>query len=128
LRNYFTGEGKEADMGIWADYDDYTEVNLEKFHKATIFESDRMLLGINSLEPNQTQKVHQHSGQDKFYFVVEGTGVFQLGDEERAVGPGGMVIAPVGVEHGVRNDGDQRLVLLVCIAPWGTSPTGSSRP
>ncbi|HZD09950.1 MAG TPA: cupin domain-containing protein [Candidatus Binatia bacterium] len=89
----------------------------EKFYKTTLFQSDALLLGLNCLEPGQVQAPHEHSGQDKFYYVVEGEGRFQLGEEQLMARAGDVVWAPAGVLHGVRNEGDERLTLLVAIAP-----------
>ena len=89
----------------------------EKFYKATLFHSDALLLGVNCLEPGQTQPAHDHAGQDKFYYVVAGSGRFQVGEEHLTAGPGEVVWTPAGVVHGVTNDGQERLTLLVGIAP-----------
>lgn len=85
--------------------------------KATLFASDRILLGLNALAPGAEQAPHTHDGQDKFYHVLEGRGAFTLGEEVREAGVGEIVWAPAGMVHGVRNDGAERLVLLVGIAP-----------
>ncbi len=85
--------------------------------KATLFQSTRMLLGLNSLEPGVEQRVHTHEGQDKFYHVLEGYGEFTVGDAVHEAGAGHTVWAPTGVLHGVRNRREERLVLLVGIAP-----------
>jgi mannose-6-phosphate isomerase-like protein (cupin superfamily) len=82
-----------------------------------LFRSDALLLGLNCLEPGQVQKPHDHADQDKFYFVVEGTGNFWLGEEKVEAGVGEVVWAPVGMVHGVANEGELRLTLLVGIAP-----------
>jgi quercetin dioxygenase-like cupin family protein len=89
----------------------------EKFFKSTLFRSDAMLLGLNCLEPGQVQKPHDHSDQDKFYYVVEGEGHFWLGEDQIVVGAGNVVWAAAGVVHGVKNEGQGRLTLLVGIAP-----------
>lgn len=89
----------------------------EKFFKTTLFRSDTLLLGLNCLEPGQTQKAHDHRDQDKFYFVVEGDGRFWLGDEQVDAASGDVVWAPAGVRHGVTNRAATRLTLLVGIAP-----------
>jgi quercetin dioxygenase-like cupin family protein len=89
----------------------------EKFYKTTLFRGDKLLLGLNCLEPGQTQQPHDHTDQDKFYYVVEGHGRFWLGDERVTAGPGHVVWAPAGLVHGVENDSPGRLTLLVGIAP-----------
>jgi len=101
----------------FADYRAYTGSNPDKFFKSTLFQSQRLLLGLNCLEPGQTQAAHAHADQDKFYFVVEGEGEFAVGEERRMAAPGFTIWAPAEVEHGVTNTGAQRLVLLVGIAP-----------
>jgi mannose-6-phosphate isomerase-like protein (cupin superfamily) len=104
-------------MSVFADYRDFTGAQPDKHFKSTLFRSDALLLGLNCLEPGQAQAAHTHAGADKFYFVVEGEGVFTVGDESRRAGPGMVVWAPAEASHGVENQGTERLVLLVAIAP-----------
>jgi quercetin dioxygenase-like cupin family protein len=99
------------------DYREHVGSSTEKFFKSTLFQSARLLLGLNCLEPGQTQSTHTHADQDKFYFVVEGQGEFGVADMTHQAGPGMVIWAPAGVPHGVTNRGDTRLVLLVGIAP-----------
>ena len=75
------------------------------------------MVGLNCLEPGQTQAVHAHQGADKFYLVLEGSGSFTVGEEERTAGAGTVVVAPAGIPHGVTNAANERLSLLVAIAP-----------
>lgn len=89
----------------------------EKFYKATLFRSEALLLGVNCLEPGQRQSPHDHADQDKFYYVIEGKGRFWLGEERVTAAAGEVVWAPAGLTHGVANDGNERLTLLVGIAP-----------
>lgn len=96
---------------------DHTGSSIEKFYKTTLWEGEHVMVGLNCLEPNQTQRVHTHAGADKFYFVLEGRGTFVVGDEESEAGIGSVVFAPAGVPHGVSNLGIERLSLLVGIAP-----------
>ncbi len=104
-------------MNGYLDWRDFTGESPEKFHKSTLWQGEYLTLGINCLEPGQTQKAHAHSGSDKFYFVLEGRGLFILGEEEREVGSGSIVVAPAGIVHGMSNNGDSRLSVLVGISP-----------
>ena len=97
--------------------EDHAVFNSEKMGKATLFESDRILVGLNSFEPGQEHKLHAHQGLDKVYHVLTGTGLFLLEENEIPMEPGVMLIAPSGVSHGVRNNGDERLVVLAVLAP-----------
>jgi len=89
----------------------------EKMQKVNLFETERMFADIYCLEPGQEQKRHAHRGADKIYFVIEGTGRFYIGDDRRDLGPNQIVLAPADVEHGVRNESQARLVVLVFMAP-----------
>jgi quercetin dioxygenase-like cupin family protein len=105
-------------MPTFTDYRTHIGSSPDKHYKATLFQSAHLMLGLNCLEPGQTQAAHAHGGQDKFYFVIEGEGDFTVGDERQRCGPGLTIWAPAGVEHGVTNAGSARLVVLVGIAPW----------
>lgn len=99
----------------------------EKFYKTTLFQSGALLLGLNCLETGQIQAVHRHAGQDKFYYVVEGTGKFTLGADCFDASSGAVIWAPADVDHGVENHGPDRLVLLVGIAPAPAARTSGNR-
>lgn len=104
-------------MRRFFDWHEHTGSQMEKFFKTTLWRGDHVMVGLNCLEPDQIQSVHAHQDADKFYFVLEGSGHFIVGDEEREASTGSLIVAPAGVLHGVRNNGGKRLSLLVCIAP-----------
>jgi quercetin dioxygenase-like cupin family protein len=98
---------------------DYIRMPGEKAFKHTFFQSERLLVGLNVLRPGQAQSIHEHADQDKFYYVVAGSGRFTVGDVERTCTVGDLVLAPAGIPHGVVNDGDALLTFLTAIAPFG---------
>lgn len=100
-----------------ADYRAHVGTREDKHYKTTLFQGTQLMVGLNCLEPGQTQPVHDHSDQDKMYAVLEGEGRFTVGEDTFTGGPGAIVFAPAGVAHGVSNAGSARLVLLVNIAP-----------
>jgi mannose-6-phosphate isomerase-like protein (cupin superfamily) len=89
----------------------------DKMGKATLFESQRILVGLNCFEPGQEHALHAHAGTDKVYHVLEGRGRFLLQGREEPMEPGVMLVAPEGVPHGIRNSGRERLVVLAILAP-----------
>ncbi len=89
----------------------------EKMKKNSLFDSPYLFYDAYCLLPGQGQNVHAHEGSDKIYYVLDGTGRFTVGDEEEDLGEGHAVIARAGVPHGVRNETDENLVLLVTMAP-----------
>lgn len=104
-------------MSSFLDWRKHAGASLEKFFKATLWSGDHMMVGLNCLEPGQTQNIHAHEGAEKFYFVLEGSGRFTVGDEDNEAGIGSLVVAPAGIPHGVTNNGSTRLSLLVVISP-----------
>lgn len=89
----------------------------DKMGKTTLFESTRLLVGLNAFEPGQAHALHAHAGMDKVYQVVEGEGVFLLEGRALPMREGDLLVAPEGVPHGVRNTGPRRLLVLAILAP-----------
>ena len=89
----------------------------EKMGKATLFESERILVGLNCFEPGQEHALHAHGGLDKIYQVLAGRGEFLLEGRSIPMDAGIMLVAPEGVPHGIRNTGSERLVVLAILAP-----------
>ena len=96
---------------------DHAAYAANKMGKSTLFESARLLVGLNAFEPGQEHALHAHAGQDKVYHVIEGEGVFLLDGRELAMQAGDLLVAPDGVAHGVRNTGTGRLLVLAVLAP-----------
>ena len=89
----------------------------EKLQKLNLFETERFFCDVYCLEPGQEQKPHAHAGSDKLYAVLEGTVEARVGAETALLGPGEVVHAPAGSDHGGRNPGPARAALLVFVAP-----------
>ena len=97
--------------------EDHAEWRADKMGKGTIFESARILVGLNAFEPGQSHALHAHAGMDKVYHVLEGQGLFLLEGRELAMRAGDLLVAPDGVPHGVRNPGPGRLLVMAILAP-----------
>lgn len=97
--------------------EDHAIYDAGRMGKATLFQSDRLLVGLNAFEPGQEHKLHAHAGMDKVYHVLAGRGVFLLEGREEPMAAGTMLIAPEGVRHGIRNTGAERLLVLAILAP-----------
>jgi mannose-6-phosphate isomerase-like protein (cupin superfamily) len=89
----------------------------KKMGKCTLFQSAHLLVGLNAFEPGQEHRLHAHAGLDKLYHVMSGSGVFLLEGRELPMAAGCLLIAPAEVPHGIRNTGDERLLVLAVLAP-----------
>jgi quercetin dioxygenase-like cupin family protein len=102
---------------FFKDYHDSICSRPDRYAKATLFENEAVLVGMNCLDPGQSLDKHAHKDQTRFYLVLEGNGLFRVGDQEGNYGPGTVIWIPAGNMHHIQNQGNQPLVLLVGIAP-----------
>jgi quercetin dioxygenase-like cupin family protein len=96
---------------------DHQQFGSEKMKKNNVFQTPRFFCDIYCFEPGQEQKGHVHGEQDKVYIVLEGEGTFQVAGDRQVLGQGQGTLAPAGEEHGVKNHTNQRLKVLVFVAP-----------
>jgi quercetin dioxygenase-like cupin family protein len=97
--------------------EEHAAFDAKKMGKATLFQSPRLMVGLNCFEPGQEHKLHAHPGLDKVYQVLSGQGVLMLEGREVPMRAGQMLVAPEGVPHGIRNTARERLVVLAILAP-----------
>ena len=90
------------------------------------FRKVRQALGVDAfgvnvivMPPGYDGFFHYHDEQDELYFVHSGTARVEVGDEERLLGPGGMVHVRSTTPRRVSSAGDGDLVLLVVGAKGG---------
>ena len=96
---------------------DHVTQDAAKMAKVALAATPRALLDLYCVAPGQEQKPHTHGDQDKFYLVLEGRGRFRLGSAEHTLEAGDALVAPAGIEHGLVNDGDARLLVVVLVTP-----------
>lgn len=81
--------------------------------------------------------LHVHDHEEEAFYVLEGRGVFVVGDDRRELGAGDFVIVPRGAAHALAKARGQDLRMLVITSPAGLeqffvevqnrqAPTGSS--
>ena len=69
------------------------------------------------LSPGGGHACHKHPRQEEVIYCIEGQGEQHLGEEKRALGPGDVVVIPVGVEHATFNTGQAEAKLLAMLGP-----------
>jgi mannose-6-phosphate isomerase-like protein (cupin superfamily) len=71
--------------------------------------------GVNAIvyPPGAEGIFHYHDDQDELYFVHSGTARFEVGDDTKVLGPGGLCHVESTTPRKVSNAGDDDLVLLV---------------
>ena len=104
-------------MSYFKNIQSQLRFSAEKMQKSNLFETGNFFCDLYCLEPGQVQKTHTHAGADKIYFVLDGHGTIQIGDEEKIVEQNEICLAESGLIHGVKNTSNERLTLLVFMAP-----------
>jgi mannose-6-phosphate isomerase-like protein (cupin superfamily) len=69
------------------------------------------------LKPGGSTTPHRHLKTEEIYYILEGLGSMQVGDEIQAVGPGDAIAIPPGSIHQITNRGTTLLIFLCCCAP-----------
>ncbi len=98
-------------------YTDYVSSSTEKYYKTTLFENEKIMVGLNCFGPGQEMFRHPHSEKNRFYLILEGQGLFQLDDASSTLSKDQLFFVPDGHSHRITNTGTERLVVLVGIAP-----------
>ncbi|MEK7445454.1 MAG: cupin domain-containing protein [candidate division NC10 bacterium] len=106
---------------------DRVQLSPERMAKVALAATPRALLDLYCVAPGQSQKAHTHDAQDKIYYVLEGAGRFTLGGAEERLEAGEALVAPAGVEHGLVNDGERPLLVLVVVTPPPAHGPGAAR-
>lgn len=74
------------------------------------------------LKPGEALRKHI-TPTEVFFYVLEGRGVVEVGDEKQDVGPDMLIESPSGIPHCWYNKGDTDLRILVVKAPRPTTST-----
>lgn len=69
------------------------------------------------LPPGGSTTPHYHPRTEEIYYIQEGVGRMQIGEEFRDVGPGDAIAIPPGSPHQITNTGTSLLRFLCCCAP-----------
>ena len=73
------------------------------------------LAGTLTLKPGCSIGTHAHEGETEIFCFVSGRGQVEDNGQVIAVQAGDMLTTGCGGTHGVKNTGDQDLVLTACI-------------
>jgi len=75
-----------------------------------------------TLKPGEELKRHI-TPVDVFFYVLEGTGIVEVGDEKQTVGADTVIDSPKGIVHCLYNTGEDILRVLVGKVPKPTTKT-----
>ena len=92
--------------------------DVEILVRATAATTGGAMSVFEEVDPVDTP-LHVHEHEDELFYALEGEHVFQVGEREHRVGPGGLVFAPRGVPHAQRRVVARAGRVLVVCTPGG---------
>jgi quercetin dioxygenase-like cupin family protein len=93
-----------------------TMENAHNVDARNVYNKPEAMITVISLEPGQALKRHI-TPVDVAFYVLQGEGVVQIGDEERRIAADTLVESPKDIIHCWRNESDQLLRFMVVKAP-----------
>ena len=81
--------------------------------------TQNMTFSVGYFTPGEGLKPHIHPESEEIYYVVRGEGIVYLGEDRNPlpVDPDTAIYIPAGEIHGVKNTGENRLVICFFVAP-----------
>jgi quercetin dioxygenase-like cupin family protein len=87
-----------------------------------IYESSHAMAVVITLKPGEALKKHI-TPVDVFFYILEGSGVIEIGDEKQTVGKDMLVESPAKIPHSWSNESTSVFRVLVVKVPKPTEET-----
>ena len=96
--------------------------NPHKVKVSKLYDTEHAQAMHITLEPGESLKKHI-TPVDVFFYVLEGTGVVEIGEERKEVGPDTLIDSPAKIPHCWYNESDKVFRVLVVKVPRPTEST-----
>ncbi|WP_440953678.1 cupin domain-containing protein [Methanococcoides sp. FTZ1] len=77
-----------------------------------LFDTEQVQVVHLELKPGESLKLHK-TPMNVFFYVLEGSGIVVIGDEEETVSKDTLIESPKGIPHLLRNESDSLFRFLV---------------
>ena len=97
---------------------------IKKMFNQETADSKHLTFSVGYFSPEKGLQAHVHPESEEVYYVIRGRGTVYLGKEKKPlpVDPDMAIYIPPKMIHGVKNTGEERLVIAFFVAP-GREPT-----
>ncbi|HEX6349009.1 MAG TPA: dimethylsulfonioproprionate lyase family protein [Candidatus Dormibacteraeota bacterium] len=82
--------------------------------------------GVYALEPGEYHPRHFHPAGAEFYYILEGSGLVTIGDEDVEAAPGTAFYMPAGTVHAVRTRAGEKLTMVYGFSSGDFRDTGTT--
>jgi quercetin dioxygenase-like cupin family protein len=79
--------------------------------------SENCVFGLTYFAPGAKHDIHRHPNAEETEYIVSGSGVAAVGDDNVRVDAGEMIFVPRNEYHGFHNDTDTEAVMVWTYAP-----------
>ena len=90
--------------------------NPHKIDARKIYDTKNAQVVHITLKPGESLRQHI-TPVDVFFYVLEGRGIIEIGDEKKEVGPDTLIESPAKIVHCWYNEGNEILRILVVKVP-----------
>jgi len=90
--------------------------NVHLVEAKQLYDSEKATVIHMSLQPGQSLKKHT-TPVDVFFYILEGKGTVEIGDEQQEVQKDELIESPKGIPHLLRNSGESVFRFLVVKLP-----------
>lgn len=88
----------------------------EDFKPNRLIQQDEVQVVLLAFQPGQGLPVHT-TPVDVFFYIIEGEPTIKVGDEEKPISAGNIVLSPKDIPHTVKNESDEDTKVLVVKTP-----------
>lgn len=97
--------------------DGWNDMDVKWLVTAETVGAESSVFGITVFPPGAKHDIHRHPNAEEIEYIVSGSGVAAVGDDDVQIGAGEMVFVPRNEYHGFHNTSDEETVMVWTYAP-----------
>jgi len=111
-----TLEGTPRDPALKAE-DGWIDMDVRWLVTAANVGAENSVFGLTIFPPGSKHDIHRHPNAEEIEYIVSGSGVAQVGDDDVEISAGELVFVPKNEYHGFHNTSDGETVMVWTYAP-----------
>jgi quercetin dioxygenase-like cupin family protein len=111
-----TVAGTPSDASLHAS-DGWMDMNVKWLVTSMSVGAASCVFGLTVFPPGSKHDIHRHPNAEETEYIVSGSGIAAVGDDNVRIGAGELVFVPRNEYHGFHNDTDTETVMVWTYAP-----------
>lgn len=111
-----TVDGTPQDPALKAE-DGWVDMDVRWLVTSETVGSKDSVFGLTVFPPGAKHDIHRHPHAEEIEYIVSGSGVAQVGDDDVEISAGELVFVPANEYHGFHNTSDGETVMVWTYAP-----------